>query len=447
MESMLSQARDSYLSLAATAGVHRNTLLSGMRKSLVNCRADIEKANLEDLEESRALAAEGKLSKTLVDRLGLQGPKFDNVIKMVESVENLEDPLNIVTYSHDMLEDGSLTVHRLSCPIGVIAVIFESRPEAAVQIASLCIKSGNAVILKGGKEGRRTCRALVSAMQSVEGIGQAIQLVESREDIKTLLSMDKYVDLVIPRGGADLVKYCKANTSIPVLGHADGICSVYVDKDADVEMAKRIIVDAKTQYPAVCNAAETLLVHRDISANLKDLIKGLVDKNVELRCCTESFSLLKSEFASVVEAIEADFRTEYCDLVMAVKIVDNVDVAIKHINSHGSHHSDAIVTSNSDTAEKFFESIDSADVMWNASTRFADGNRFGFGAEVGVSTNKIHARGPVGLEGLTTYKYRIYGNGNTVGSDGPRLAPIAKPVLKRRVEDIRAIEQDKRSRK
>jgi glutamate-5-semialdehyde dehydrogenase len=446
MDQLLSQARQAYLALAPKPSGYRNGLLSEMRKSLLQARTSIEQANAEDLEESRNLAAEGKLSKTLVDRLSLSGAKFDNLMNMVDSVERLEDPLNIVTYSHNMLEDGSLTVHRVSCPIGVMAVIFESRPEAAVQIASLCIKSGNAVILKGGKEARRTCLALVEAMQAVPGIGNAIQLIESREDIKTLLSQDKYVDLVIPRGGADLVKYCKANTSIPVLGHADGICSVYVDKDADIDMAKRIIVDAKTQYPAVCNSAETLLVHRYMAGNLKDLVQGLIDRNVELRCCAESYSILKPDFPSVNQADYADFRTEYCDLIMAVKIVESIDDAISHINSHGSHHSDAIITANSDTAEKFFESIDSADVMWNASTRFADGNRFGFGAEVGVSTNKIHARGPVGLEGLTTYKYRIYGNGNTVGSDGPRLAAIAKPLSKRRVEDVKSEEQNKRNR-
>ena len=445
MESLLSEARSGYLNLSRAPLSHRNSLLRNLKDSLVANREAIESANREDLEECHALASAGQISQTLVERLGLHSSKFDSLLKMVESVENLEDPLNIVSYSHDMLADGTLSVHRVSCPIGVIAVIFESRPEAAVQIASLCIKSGNAVILKGGKEARRTCRALVDAMQSVPGLGEVVKLVESREDIKTLLSMDKYVDLLIPRGGADLVRYCKANTTIPVLGHADGICSVYVDKDADLEMAKRIVEDAKTQYPAVCNAAETLLIHQEILPKLLTLVDPLVKRNVQLRVCPRSFEILKGS-PNVVEAKESDFQTEYCDFIMAVKTVDSVDHAIRHINSNGSHHSDAIVTANAETAELFFESIDSADVMWNASTRFADGNRFGFGAEVGVSTNKIHARGPVGLEGLTTYKYRIYGNGNTVGSDGPRLVPISKPTKKRTVRDVTAEQEAKRNR-
>ena len=370
-----------------------------------------------------------------MERLGLQGSKFDSLMKMIESVEKLEDPLNIVSYSHDMIVDGELSVHRVSCPIGVIAVIFESRPEAAVQIASLCIKSGNAVILKGGKEAKRTCRALVDIMRSIAGV--AIQLRETWEEISKLLSMDRLIDLVIPRGGADLVKYCKSNTHIPVLGHADGICSVYVDSQAEIGMAKNIIVDAKTQYPAVCNAAETLLVHSGFEDRILELIRPLVERNVQVRACERSLRLLKSLGDSVIPAKPQDFSTEYCDLIIAVKIVDSAQEAINHINTFGSHHSDAIITENRDTAELFFESIDSADVMWNASTRFADGNRFGFGAEVGVSTNKIHARGPVGLEGLTTYKYRIYGKGHTVGADGARLAPLASPIPRKRVADIK----------
>jgi glutamate-5-semialdehyde dehydrogenase len=316
----------------------------------------------------------------------------------------------------------------------VIAVIFESRPEAAVQVAALCIKSGNAVVLKCGKEARRTCKALVDAMREVAG--DAIHLFETREEMQQLLSMDKLVDLVIPRGGRDLVKYCKSNTLIPVLGHADGICSVYVDKEADIEMARRIIVDAKTQYPAVCNAAETLLVHADMSDRIIDLVQPLIERKVQIRACDQSFNLLEILGDSVVRANPSDFSTEFCDLILAVKIVESTHAAIDHINTFGSHHSDAIVTMNAITAETFFQSVDSADVMWNASTRFADGNRFGFGAEVGVSTNKIHARGPVGLEGLTTYKYRIYGNGNTVGADGPRLVPLASPANRKRLEDI-----------
>ena len=260
-----------------------------------------------------------------------------------------------------MIDDGSLSVNRVSCPIGVIAVIFESRPEAAVQIAALCIKSGNAVVLKCGKEARRTCKALVDSMREVAG--DAVQLFETREEMQQLLSMDKLVDLVIPRGGRDLVKYCKSNTLIPVLGHADGICSVYVDKEADIEMARRIIVDAKTQYPAVCNAAETLLVHADMSDRIIDLVQPLIERKVQIRACDQSFNLLEILGDSVVRANPSDFSTEFCDLILAVKIVESTHAAIDHINTFGSHHSDAIVTMNAITAETFFQSVDSADVM------------------------------------------------------------------------------------
>jgi len=434
IEKALQHARAAYLALSKTSTMHRNDLLLRIRDALIAKREAIESANLEDLEESKGLEAKGVLAHALVERLALHGSKFGSLMGMVESVSKIEDPLNIVTYCHNMIDDGSLSVNRVSCPIGVIAVIFESRPEAAVQIAALCIKSGNAVVLKCGKEARRTCKALVDAMREVAG--DAIHLFETREEMQQLLSMDKLVDLVIPRGGRDLVKYCKSNTLIPVLGHADGICSVYVDKEADIEMARRIIVDAKTQYPAVCNAAETLLVHADMSDRIIDLVQPLIERKVQIRACDQSFNLLEILGDSVVRANPSDFSTEFCDLILAVKIVESTHAAIDHINTFGSHHSDAIVTMNAITAETFFQSVDSADVMWNASTRFADGNRFGFGAEVGVSTNKIHARGPVGLEGLTTYKYRIYGNGNTVGADGPRLVPLASPANRKRLEDI-----------
>ena len=438
MEQSLISARQGFLNLARTNTEHRNGLLSSMKASLESNRELIESVNRQDLEDAKHLASEGKIAQTLVERLGLQGKKFDSLMNMVDSVARLPDPLGNVSYSHDMLSDGSLSVHRVSCPIGVIAVIFESRPEAAVQIASLCVKSGNAVILKGGKEALRTVRALVDAMRSVPGLENVIHIAESREDIKTLLQMDKYVDLVIPRGGAELVKYCKSNTTIPVLGHADGICSVYIDAEASIEMAKKIIVDAKTQYPAVCNAAETLLVHSCHIPHLSSLIEPLISRGVSIRACDRSYSRISQISPQIVQANPEDFRTEYCDLVLALKLVDSVEEAIQHINSHGSHHSDAIVTSNSRTAEIFMESVDSADVMWNASTRFADGNRFGFGAEVGVSTNKIHARGPVGLEGLTSYKYRVYGNGNTVGEDGANLAPFStQKISQRTVADLR----------
>jgi len=426
MENSLRNAREAFLQLSTTTNDHRSNLLRKMKQALIANREKIESANAQDIAESQQLASEGKISQTLVERLGLYGSKFDSLMKMVESVSQISDPLGNVLYSHDMLSDGSLSVHRVSCSIGVIAVIFESRPEAAVQIASLCIKSGNAVVLKGGKEARRTVGLLVEIMRSV--VGDCVQIAETREEISSLLGMEKFVDLVIPRGGAELVKYCKSNTTIPVLGHADGICSVYIHSDADLEMATGIIVDAKTQYPAVCNAAETLLLNRSLSGEfVTKIFSALIDKGVQVRVCNRTAALV-GQRCQILAATDADFKTEYCDLILAVKIVDSLQDAISHINNHGSHHSEAIVTRDPMVAERFMNAIDSADIMWNASTRFADGNRFGFGAEVGVSTNKIHARGPVGLDGLTTYKYRVYGSGNTVGKDGANLVPIAAPL-------------------
>ncbi|RIA94770.1 gamma-glutamyl phosphate reductase [Glomus cerebriforme] len=356
-------------------------------------------------------------------RLDLEkGDKFDTMLKGVSDIDQLPDPTGQITYSSKL--DEGLELYRVTCPVGVLLVIFEARPEVVVNISSLAIKSGNAVILKGGKESILSLVALSTAIQSAltdTAIPpDTIQLVETREEIKALLDLDKYIDLVIPRGSNSLVKYIQSNTRIPVLGHADGLCSVYVDKDADLDKAVRVVVDSKINYPAACNAAETLLVDRSIlSTHFIPITTALQNANVQLYLDSESLSHLPSRDSSLIkECVTEDFDTEFLDLKIAVKVVDGVEEAIQHINSHGSKHTDAIVTENEQVAKRFMQGVDAAGVYWNASTRFADGFRYGFGAEVGVSTNKTHARGPVGLEGLVIYKYKLCGNGHIVGEFG-----------------------------
>ncbi len=312
-------------------------------------------------------------------------------------------------------------MYRVSCPIGVLCIIFESRPEAAVQISSLAIKSANAVILKGGKEALESNKALVGCFQrglKKAGLPEdAVQLVSTREDIAALLKLDQYIDLVIPRGSNALVKGVMESTKIPVMGHADGICACYVDKSADLAKAVRVVVDSKTQYVAACNTTETLLIHESIvETALPVLGKALAEAGVKMHADADLVPYLPAE--NTVAATDADFRTEYLGLEIAIKAVSSVEAAIEHINTHGSHHTDCIVTEDGAAAELFLEGVGSAGCYHNCSTRFADGFRYGFGAEVGVSTNRIHARGPVGLEGLVTYKYRMHGDGHIVAEYG-----------------------------
>lgn len=333
-------------------------------------------------------------------------------------MKSLEDPVGIVQDENEL--DIGLVLKKISCPIGVICVIFEARPEVVIDIACLGLMSGNAVILKGGKEAERSNRVLGECvrmgLREVGVVDDGVVLVESREEVRELLNCERFVDLVIPRGSNKLVRFVKEHSRIPVMGHADGLCSVFVDAVVDEEMAKKVVVDSKAQYPGVCNAAETLLVHKDVDERvLKGIVKGLYEVGVELRCCGRSLVVAKSvEGGKCVGAEDVDFDTEFLDLIMAVKFVDSVQEAIKHINEHGSGHTDAIVTEDKDNAALFVANVDSAGVYHNASTRFADGYRYGFGAEVGVSTNRTHARGPVGLEGLLIYKYQLSGDGHTV---------------------------------
>lgn len=337
--------------------------------------------------------------------------------------------------------DQNLDLYRLTSPIGVLLVIFEARPEVIANITALALKSGNAVILKGGKESTHSFAAIanvISTALSTTSIPPgSVQLVLSREDVKALLDQDQYIDLVIPRGGNELVRYIKDHTKIPVMGHADGLCTIYVHADADEAKAVKVVLDAKTDYPAACNAVETLLVHQSISSTILPKIAAtLLTAGVLLRCDTasntalEASSLPPSSKAIIQDATAADYDTEFLELTLAVKVVSSAEEAVEHINTHGSGHTDTIITEDKEVAEKFMAGVDSAGVFWNASTRFADGFRYGFGTEVGISTNKIHARGPVGLEGLMIYKYQLRGNGQGAGEYGSGK----KPFLHQKIE-------------
>ena len=359
----------------------------------------IFEANREDLKSAEELVKSGEITKSTFNRLKLDENKMRDMLKGIRDIASLEDPINKKLLVREL--DTDLTLYKVSCPIGVLGIIFEARPDVIAQISSLAIKSANAVILKGGKESINTNKTILSiinnALDKVEGFPKnVIQQVFSRDDVAEMLKCDKYINLIIPRGGNNLVKFIKANTKIPVLGHADGICHIFVDETADIDMAIKVVTDAKTQYPSACNAVETLLIHEKFPKK-DNLLAALQLSEIQLIDNPESWA------------------HEYGDKILAFKTVKNADEAIEHINTYGSGHTDSIITKNIENAEKFMNKVDSAGVYFNASTRFADGFRYGFGAEVGISTNKTHARGPVGLEGLTIYKYKLIGNGQIVG--------------------------------
>lgn len=385
----------------------RNNALKNIAKKLLIKSEYILIENKKDLDVAESL------SSSLYKRLVLTREKIEEIVNGINSVISLADPLGSVQMEREL--DKNLILTRFSVPIGVIGVIFESRPDALVQISSLFIKSGNCGVLKGGKEALHTNRALFLVIKEAISeisplLASSLELAESREDIKELLSFDEYIDLMIPRGGNDLVQFIKNNTKIPVMGHTDGICHLYMSKDGDIDMGLKLTLDSKCQYPAVCNAIETLLVDKEIAKDFLPKIQILLEGNdVELRGCSETLKII-----DINRAEEIDWDTEYNDYILSIKIVDSLDDAITFINKHGSGHTDCIVTTNDVSWNKFLMGVDSASVFRNASTRFADGNRYGFGAEVGISTNKIHSRGPVGLEGLTIYKYKLIGNGDIV---------------------------------
>ena len=408
------RAKDAALTLAGLSEEEKNRVLRNMADQLIECRTEILRANAKDVKQATRLVADGELSRPLLDRLRLTEDKISGMAQGVESVAKLPDPVGR-TLSALELDEG-LELRQVSCPIGVIGAIFESRPDAVPQIASLCWKAGNAVILKGGTEAQESNRTLVRLIrQAVAVIGRelqdAVQMIETREDVRALLQLEDHIDLFVPRGSNDFVRYIQDNTRVPVLGHADGICHAYVDEHADVEQAVSVCYDAKVQYPAVCNAIETVLVHQRIApAFLPLLAKAYEQAGVEMRGCAATRNLLPQ----VRPAMAQDWNTEYLDLVVSIRLVDHVEEAVAHVNRHGSGHTDTIITEDRRAAERFLSGVDAATVMHNASTRFADGFRFGKGAEIGISTNKTHARGPVGLEGLVLYKYRLTGRGHVV---------------------------------
>ncbi|MEM9922555.1 MAG: glutamate-5-semialdehyde dehydrogenase [Cyanobacteria bacterium P01_D01_bin.50] len=405
------QTRLAAMSLAALSTAAKNEAIEAIASALLSAQDEIIQANVADCE---AAASEG-IAKPLYKRLQLDEHKLKDNIAGVKDIVKLADPVGSVQI-HRKLDTG-LILKRVSCPLGVLGVIFEARPEAAIQIATLAIKSGNGVILKGGKEAIRSCEAIIKAIKG--GLSKTtvnpdvVQLLTTREETLELLKLDKYVDLIIPRGSNSFVRFVQQNTLIPVLGHADGICHLYIDKTADIEKAVNITVDAKTHYPAACNAIETLLVHQEIASSFLPIVAEALQKlNVELRGDDATLSIL----SNVIRATETDWETEYSDLILSIKVVDSLPEAIAHINQYGSKHTDGIVTEDIEAAENFLSSVNAAGVYHNCSTRFADGFRYGFGAEVGISTQQIPPRGPVGLEGLVTYKYRMTGNGHVASS-------------------------------
>lgn len=396
--------------LAATAMEKRNEALACIREALNAHKEEIFEANRKDL----ALARENHVAPAVVKRLTFNEAKLSDVTAELTSLISLPDPIGKVTLDREL--DEGLRLTRVTCPIGVIGVIFEARPDALVQISSLCLKSGNCAILKGGKETTYTNRILFSLIHEAAvkaGLPEKCLLqAEQHNEIDELLECHDSVDLLIPRGSNAFVQYIMNHTSIPVLGHADGVCHMYVDKDYDIKKAIPLIIDGKTQYTAACNAVETVLVHRDIAADfLPKLADALREAGVTIRGSEEVSRLIPVEIIPEGE----NWHREYLDLILAIKLVSDVDEAISHINTYGSHHTDCIITENEETARRFMTLVDSAGVYQNASTRFADGFRYGFGAEVGISTSKIHARGPVGLEGLVSYKYKLLGHGQIVG--------------------------------
>lgn len=395
--------------MAATSVEMRNDALARIKQALLKNAEQIFAANALDI----VAAQESGVAPAVIKRLRFDEHKLADVAAGIDGLIGLPDPVGRTLLSREL--DEGLVLQRISCPIGVIGVIFEARPDALVQISTLCLKSGNCAILKGGSETMRTNKAIFdviyeAAMQA--GLPDACLFqAEAREEISELLDCYGLVDLLIPRGSNAFVRYIMDNTKIPVMGHADGICHIYVDKDTNVELAVRVCVDAKIQYTAACNAVETLLVDKAIAPQfIPAVVDALKAEGVEVRGDKQA-----QDLADVKPATDEDWDTEYLALIVSIKVVDGVDEAIEHINRHGSHHTDAIMTDDDQTAEKFMRLVDSAGVYQNCSTRFADGFRYGFGAEVGISTSKLHARGPVGLDGLVTYKYKLYGSGQIVG--------------------------------
>ncbi|KAK6410747.1 glutamate-5-semialdehyde dehydrogenase [Elasticomyces elasticus] len=413
-------AKISSRTLATLPTSARNAALDAIHDALAAARDEILAANARDLELAKKSAASGELSGSILKRIDLSRKgKFDDMLQGIKDVLELEDPVGRVDLRTE-LDDG-LILQRQACPIGVLLIIFEARPEVIANIASLAIKSANAAILKGGKESTESFKAISTviskALASTEVPNDSIQLVTTRDAVDPLLELSQYIDLVIPRGSNELVSYCQKKAHMPVLGHADGLCHIYIHSDASPEMAVNVVVDSKTDYPAACNSVETLLVHEEVLETvLPAVAEALINKGVTLRCDSQSKAAIAKHIKSdlLEDASDKDYNTEFLDLILAIRTIPSsaaVDEAIHHINTHGSHHTDCIITASKQVADHFSNGIDSACKFWNCSTRFCDGMRFGFGTEVGISTNKVHARGPVGLEGLMIHEYRLEGSG------------------------------------
>jgi glutamate-5-semialdehyde dehydrogenase len=411
------RARKASRALAQLPVGVRNEVLLAIAAAIEANSQRILEANAHDLKAAEPEVAAGRMSSPMFARLKVTERGVAQMAAQIREVARLDDPLGR-RLSATELDDG-LVLYKETCPFGVVGVIFESRPDALPQLASLALKSGNAILLKGGAEAAQTNEMLVAiwreALAKFPAVpADSIDLLQTRADVKEMLALDRDVDLIIPRGSYALVQHIMAHSKIPVLGHSEGICHVYVDRAADLEKAIAITYDAKVQYPAVCNAAETLLVDKAIAGKfLPRVVAKLKEAKVEIRGDAKTIALLPN--AGIVPATEADWATEYSDLILSVKVVDDLEEAIEHINRFGSRHTDAIVTEDAEAARRFMNEVDAAGVFHNASTRFADGYRYGLGAEVGISTSKLHARGPMGLEGLTTYKWKLEGNGHTVG--------------------------------
>jgi len=405
---MVKKTREvSLQALNFTAG-QKNIFLSKLAENIDKRRKSITKANCLDLKKARGAG----LSNAFIDRLELTDKRIDKMVDAVKVVEKLPDPVGIKIWETE--RPNGLRIERVRTPIGVIAIIYESRPDVTVEAGILCIKAGNCVILRGGKEARNSNRVLVNVLkESLSDTSLPEDMVNlistgGRKSVRYLLSLSGYIDLVIPRGGESLIEAVVRYSRIPVIKHYKGVCHTYVDKEADIEMALKVSVNAKVQRSSTCNAMETLLVHRDIADSFLPVLAEIFKtEKVEIRGCDETRKIIP--YAK--RASDKDWETEYLDLIISIKVVDSTEDAIRHINRYGTMHSEAIITDNRETASKFLKEVDAAAVFHNASTRFTDGGEFGLGAEIGISTDKIHARGPMGLEELTTYKYLIYGDG------------------------------------
>jgi glutamate-5-semialdehyde dehydrogenase len=405
------QARAAAYRLAQLSSDEKNAILRAMASSIRANAASLMQANDKDL----AAGVEKGLSAAMLDRLRLDEARIEAMAAGIDQVATLPDPVGQVMDAWE--RPNGIRIEQVRVPIGTIGIIYESRPNVTADAAALCFKTGNATILRGGSEAIHSNRAIAAALASAGAPEHAIQLIPftDRESVAALAQMDKWLDLIIPRGGKGLIETVVSLARMPVIKHYDGICHLFVDQAADLDMAVKLTVDAKTQKCGVCNALETLLVHEAVTAKFLPMVAAaLRAKKVELRGCEKTRAILND----CIPATEVDWDTEYLDLILSIKVVSSIDEAIDHINTHGSHHTDTIVTEDQAAAERFLRSVDSACVFHNVSNRFADGGEFGFGAEIGISTDKLHARGPMGLRELTSYQYRVRGNGQTKASVG-----------------------------